>query len=321
MQDDEKYMLTGLEFDGYQLTSKIGEGELGIVYLAVNREDGTVAACKILKNELSQAGVAVQQFVYEAKVAAKLEHQNIIKAINAGHTSGYYYLLMEYVNGVSLENMRVNEPGRLTLDFLCERFKELADALDYAWRNHLLTHGDIKPENILIQTEPATLKLADLGLAKVAVNTPYHHNTIMGTPLYIAPELASGEQEKATVQSDIYSFGVMFYELLSGNAPFTGSVEDVLRCHIEAEPIPVRDYNPEIPEKVAEFIHKCLAKSPQERPEDWAAVARFLGSWKEEKPVKTKEKKKSELTIIHKAVIVFLILFIIAELVITFFFI
>ena len=320
MQDDDKYTLSGLEFDGYQLNGKIGEGELGVVYLAVKPQSGEVAACKIMKKELSQAGVAVQQFVYEARTASKLEHPNVIKAISAGHSCGYYYLLMEYVNGVSLETLRLHEPSRLTIDFLCERFQELASALDYAWRHYLLTHGDIKPDNILIQFDPPMLKLADLGLAKVAINTPHHHNTIMGTPLYIAPELASGKQEKSSVKSDIYSFGVMFYELVCGTPPFFGSVEDVLRSHIEASPIPVREYNREIPEKLAQFISKCMAKDPQERPEDWSQVARFLRTWKidddavQKTPVNKSKDAGKKLSAVHIAVMILLSLCVIAEL-------
>ena len=322
MQDDDKYILTGLEFDGYQLTTKLGEGELGIVYLAVNNQSGDVAACKILKEELSQAGFAVQQFVYEAKTASKLDHPNVIKAINAGHSSGYYYLLMEYVNGISLENIRTSDPARLTIDFLCSRFIELADALDYAWRNYLLTHGDIKPDNILIQTEPAVLKLADLGLAKVAINTPHHQNIIMGTPLYIAPELASGEKSKATVKSDIYSFGVMFYELVCGTAPFTGSVEEVLLSHVENEPTPVREYNPNIPAEIADFIQQCIAKNPDERPEDWAAVARFLRNWQNnDKEDGKKQVEKKNRPLWQIIIIALLAVFIVAELIFIIFFI
>lgn len=319
MQEDEKSLLTGLEFDGYLLTDKIGEGELGVVYLAVNTLTGEAAACKVMKSEISLIGTAVQQFVYEARTASKLEHPNVIKSISAGNSSGYYYLLMEYVDGVSLENIRVNFPEKLTLEFICDRFLELADALDYAWRNHLLTHGDIKPENILIQTDPPMLKLADLGLAKVAVNTPYHHNTIMGTPLFLAPELASGEQEKATVKSDIYSFGVMFYELVCGAAPFAGSVNEVLRCHIETEPVPVREYNADVPEKIADFIEQCLEKDPQKRPENWSSIVKFLSSLKEDEA--ERKRKINKLTgitfsnVITAAVAVLLLLLTLAELV------
>ena len=127
-------------------------------------------------------------------------------------------------------------PEMLSLEFLCARFAELADALDHAWRNHLLTHGDIKPENILISLQDRKLKLADLGLARVAVNTACHSDEIMGTPLYLAPELGSGMTFKPTVKSDIYSFGVMFYELVCGEAPFSGSVEELLECHVNKVP-------------------------------------------------------------------------------------
>ena len=197
---------SGMQFDGFRLTGKIGEGELGVVYSAVNSL-GTVAACKILKPEIAQAGSAVQQFVYEAKTASKLSHPNVVKAITAGHSLGYYYFLMEYVDGVSLEKLRRDNPEIMTFDFVCDRFAELADALGYAWKNHLVTHGDIKPENILIQRDPAVLKLADLGLARVALNTASSRDVIMGTPLYIAPELVSGDISKPTVKSDVYSNG------------------------------------------------------------------------------------------------------------------
>lgn len=263
-------------FDNYRLLQVIGEGELGVVYLAQHQENGSFAACKILRPELAVHGSAIQQFVYEAKVAAKLDHPNVIRAINAGASSGYYYFLMEYVEGCSLESLRLNMPEMLSLEFLCARFAELADALDHAWRNHLLTHGDIKPENILISLQDRKLKLADLGLARVAVNTAYHSDEIMGTPLYLAPELASGMTFKPTVKSDIYSFGVMFYELVCGEAPFSGSVEELLECHVNKVPAKVIECNPDVPVKLAAFIDSLLAKDPAERPEDWRAIGRFL---------------------------------------------
>ena len=149
-------------FDNYRLIKVVGEGELGVVYLAQHQENGSSAACKILRPELAVHGSAIQQCVYEAKIAANLDHPNIIWAIPAGASSGYYYFLMEYVEGCSLESLRLNAPEMLSLEFLCARFAELADALDHAWRNHLLTHGDIKPENILISLQDKKLKLADL---------------------------------------------------------------------------------------------------------------------------------------------------------------
>ena len=265
-------------FDHDRLVKVIGEGELGVVYLAQHQDDGSFAACKILRPELAVHGSAVQQFVYEAKTAAKLNHPNVIKAINAGVSSGHYYFLMEYVDGCSLENLRLNYPELLSIKFLCDRFAELADALDHAWCNHLLTHGDIKPENILISNGTRHLKLADLGLARVAVNTAYHSDEIMGTPLYLAPELASGSVSKPTVKSDIYSFGIMFYELVCGEAPFSGSVEELLTSHVNETPAKVMERNPDVPVKLASFIDGMIAKDPAERPDDWKAIGSFLRS-------------------------------------------
>ena len=270
--------MTGNIFGNYRLIKTIGEGELGIVYLAQNQDDGSFAACKILRAELAGCGSAVQQFVYEAKTAAKLDHPNVIRAITAGVSSGYYYFIMEYVEGCSLENMRLNSPEILSPEFLCARFAELADVLDYAWRNHLLAHGDIKPENILITFQDKKLKLADLGLAKVAVNTTYHSDEIMGTPLYLAPELAGGTISKPTVKSDIYSFGIMFYELVCGEPPFSGTVEELLWSHVNETPAKVLERNPDVPAKLANFIDSLISKDPAERPEDWHTISSFLRS-------------------------------------------
>ena len=311
---------SGMQFDGFRLTGKIGEGELGVVYSAVNSL-GTVAACKILKPEIAQAGSAVQQFVYEAKTASKLSHPNVVKAITAGHSLGYYYFLMEYVDGVSLEKLRRENPEIMTFDFVCDRFAELADALGYAWKNHLVTHGDIKPENILIQRDPAVLKLADLGLARVALNTASSRDVIMGTPLYIAPELVSGDISKPTVKSDVYSFGVMFYELICGTPPFSGSVEEVLRAHIEDEPVPVREYNPSVSEELEGFIHSLISKNPDARP-DWGYISNYLRN-RGSSPKKSSGKKASTpaVRLVQKLIIILLSLFIFAEIIYVFFFI
>lgn len=302
--------LINMQFDGFSLTGKIGEGELGVVYSAVNSL-GTVAACKILKPEIAQAGATVQQFVYEAKTASKLAHPNVVKAISAGHCLGYYYFLMEYIDGVSLDELRRENPEVLTFDFLCDRFAELADALGYAWKNHLVTHGDIKPENILIQREPATLKLADLGLARVALNTPHNRDVIMGTPLYIAPELVSGEISKPTVKSDVYSFGIMLYELICGVAPFTGTVEEVLRAHIDAVPVRVREYNESVSPELEEFILSLIVKDPDKRP-DWSYIAGFLRNRGSAKKKKTAASKKDfEFSAMSMLKIVFIILLVV----------
>ncbi len=292
-------------FGNYRLINPIGEGELGVVHLAQNQDDGTYAACKILRPELAGTGSAVQQFIYEAKIAAKLTHPNVIRAITAGASYGYYYFIMEYVDGCSLEKLRLDYPETLSPYFLCSRFAELADALDYAWRNHLLAHGDIKPENILITSQDKKLKLADLGLAKVAINTTYHSDEIMGTPLYLAPELANGTISKPTVKSDIYSFGIMFYELVCGEAPFSGTVEELLWSHVNDTPAKVLERNPDVPAKLANFIDSLIAKDPAARPEDWRTIGTFLrsGLSADSCPQSLPEKKTKKMGVVIAVII------------------
>ena len=123
--------MINMVFGDYRLVKFIGKGELGIVYLAQHQENGGFAACKILRPELQTSGSAIQKFVCEAKTAAKFDHSNIIKAIGYGVEEGYHYFLMEYVDGSSLEYLRLNNPEMLSIEFLCSRFAELADALDY----------------------------------------------------------------------------------------------------------------------------------------------------------------------------------------------
>ena len=268
--------MINMVFGDYRLVKFIGKGELGIVYLAQHQENGSFAACKILRPELQASGSAIQKFVCEAKTAAKFDHPNIIKAIGYGVEEGYHYFLMEYVDGSSLEYLRLNNPEMLSIEFLCSRFAELADALDYVWHNSLATHGDIKPDNILISMQNKKLKLADLGLAHTAFDTVYNSKDIMATPLYLAPELARGTVSKSTVKSDIYSFGIMFYELVCGEPPFSGSVEELLVSHINEVPAKVIDLNPDVPYKLSAFIDSLIAKKPADRPEDWKAVSSFL---------------------------------------------
>jgi serine/threonine-protein kinase len=275
---EKRELMTGMVFDNYELKSVIGEGELGVVYLAQSLADGSWGACKILRPEVAADGGAVQRFIFEAKTASKLDHPNVVRAISAGASGGYYYFIMEYVDGCSLERLRLERPEVLSPEFLCARFAELADVLDYAWRTHLLAHGDIKPENIMISTADNRLKLADLGLAGVAVNTDILSDEIMGTPLYLAPELAMGSISKPTVKSDIYSFGVMFYELVCGEAPFSGSVDELLMSHVNGVPDKVLERNPDFPVKLAHFIDRLIAKDPAERPESWREIGAFLRS-------------------------------------------
>ena len=271
--------LLGAEIDGFRLESLLGCGSYGVVYQARHLVMDRLFAFKILFAEFSDNRESVNEFFRESKTAAKLEHPNVVQAYQAGRTpEGLCYFVMEYVDGSSIEELRINSPEQLSLKFLLEISIQLADALDYAWRSRGIIHRDIKPGNLLVCRSDGKLKLADLGLAGVGANAG--SGEILATPLYMPPEVATGQKSTHAV-SDIYSFGVMFYELAAGKPPFTGSVEALQQAHIETIPQPLFEANPDLDPELAAYIDSMLAKSPEERPQSWAEIKERLTAFKE----------------------------------------
>ena len=275
--------LQGEIIASFKLLRLLGRGGNGVVYLARQLTFDRITACKILHPELVDDPVYIKNFVHEARLAARLEHFHIIQALDVGCSDGLYYLIMEYVPGVSLEKIRTEHKERLTLSFLLDTAVSLADALDYAWKNFRIFHGDIKPDNLLIRDGDNSLKLADLGLAKI-VGKDDLASDIMATPLYAAPEVVVADAGKIGFKSDIYSFGIMLYELLSGKAPFTGNVESVLRQHVYDAPAPLLSANPALPQMLAAFVDKMISKSPDDRPQDWAEIKSILQGFRQSVP-------------------------------------
>ncbi len=271
--------LLGAEIDGFRLESLLGCGSYGVVYQARHLVMDRLFAFKILFAEFSDNRESVNEFFRESKTAAKLEHPNVVQAYQAGRTpEGLCYFVMEYVDGSSIEELRINSPEQLSLKFLLEISIQLADALDYAWRSRGIIHRDIKPGNLLVCRSDGKLKLADLGLAGVGANAG--SGEILATPLYMPPEVATGQKSTHAV-SDIYSFGVIFYELAAGKPPFTGSVEALQQAHIETIPQPLFEANPDLDPELAAYIDSMLAKSPEERPQSWAEIKERLTAFKE----------------------------------------
>ena len=279
--DKQKNLLEpGAQFGTYRIVSEIGRGNNGVVYLARQEPLDREVALKILLPELSGNREYIDILMNEARYAARLCHPNIVQALDAGNFDGLYFLAMEYVHGRTLEDIRIESPEIISLEFLIDTSIQLADAMDYAWENFQMTHGDIKPENLLICDDGKTLKLADLGLANVNGHAGDEVESIMATPMYVAPELISGSGTRS-VRSDIYSFGVMFYELIAGKPPFRGNTDYLLRCHIEAPVPPLLTANPDVPVELAEFTHRMLEKSPQNRPGSWTEVRTFLENFRD----------------------------------------
>ena len=267
----------GTVLAGYRIESELGRGNNGVVYLARQESLDREVAFKVLLPELAAEPGYVTNFLREARLAARLDHPNIVQAYDAGPTSeGYYYFAMELVIGPSLEDIRRTSPEKLTFDLIFRLSIELADALEYAWSVHHMTHGDIKPGNLLISQETGGLKLADLGLARVSGSRT--GDDIMATPLYAAPELIRGEKTDFGIKSDLYSFGVMLYELLCGSPPFTGSPEKVLEQHLYATPQPLLTRNPDLEPKLVAFVERLMDKDPAGRPESWQEVGAFFSA-------------------------------------------
>ena len=264
----------GSEFGNYRIISELGRGNNGVVYLAEQQPLDREVALKVLLPEHSKNKEYVELLMNEARAAARMCHPNIVQALDAGTVGGCCYLAMEYVNGRTLEDIRIASPEIISFEFLVGISIQLADALDYAWNNFQLTHGDVKPENLLIADDGKTLKLADLGLAHVSGRVNSDDGSIMATPMYVAPEVVSGNG--GGVRSDIYSFGVMLYELIAGEPPFRGDTETLLRCHLEKPAPKLSSVNPDVPPELAEFTDRMLAKSPDDRPQSWSEVKAFL---------------------------------------------
>ena len=267
-------MLAGTEIDGFLLESVLGSGSYGVVYRARHLLMDKLYAVKVLMSEFASDEERVKEFFRESKIAARLEHPNIVQAIKAGRTeTGLCYFVMEFVDGMTVEDIRTKAPERLSLPFLLSISIQLADALDYAWNSCRIIHRDIKPGNLLIREADNRLKLADLGLA--GVGSVNQSGEIFATPLYMAPEVAAGLGSR-DVTGDIYSFGVMFYELSAGIPPFSGTVEELQRAHVEDLPPPLLSANPDLDPELAGFIDSLLAKSPADRPQSWALVKERL---------------------------------------------
>ena len=266
--------LTNRVIADMELLRVIGRGSSGVVYLARQRRLDREVALKILLPEVAADPAFIRSFFREARLAAKLNHRNIVRALDVGTEEGLCYFAMEYVPGRTLEEIRLKSSEILTLPFLFNLAVQLANALDYAWSNFKLIHGDIKPENLLIRTRDNMLKLADLGLARIRGDS---EREIIATPLYAAPEVIRGEEESSPA-SDIYSFGVMLYELVAGAAPFNPDeeVEKLLERHLEETPAPLIEANPDVSRELSDFVGRMLEKDPRKRPGSWREISVFF---------------------------------------------
>jgi WD40 repeat protein len=262
----------------YRILGVLGSGGMGAVYKAEHLLMQRPVALKVIGQELLQRPGAVERFLQEVKAAARLTHPNIVTAYDAEQAGDVHFLVMEYIEGVSLAQ-RLDQRGPLPVAEACGYVRQAALGLQHAHERRM-AHRDIKPHNLML-TPDGQVKILDFGLARFVSENSENDGltapgTTMGTPDYIAPEQAT-DARRADVRADIYSLGCTLYCLLAGQPPFpTGSALEKAMAHRQDRPRPVTALRPEVPPALAAVVEKMLAKDPAGRYQTPVEVARAL---------------------------------------------
>ena len=270
-----RQILPGTTLGRYEVHSQLGAGGMGEVYLARDTELDRMVALKILPHALASDLQRMRRFVQEAKSASSLNHQNIITIYEIGEVDSTRFIATEFVKGITLRQHL--KRGRLSLGEVFEIGIQIASGLSAAHEAGIV-HRDIKPENIMLRSRDGFVKVLDFGLVKLTEGTTNTTDTeaptralvntdagtVMGTVVYMSPEQARGKEVDA--RTDIWSLGVILYEMVTGSSPFSGETSaDVIAAIVKSEPQPISRFAPETPERLTETIAKALEKNVDDR--------------------------------------------------------
>ncbi len=261
--------LTGTLFAGrYRVTRKLGGGGMADVYLAEDQELGRRVAIKILHNRYVNDDQFVERFRREATHAAGLQHPNIVSIFDRGEADGSYFIVMEYVEGRTLKEL-IRSRGPCPIPVAIAYTRQILSALRYAHRNGVV-HRDIKPHNVIVDPE-GVVKVTDFGIARAGASQMTEEGAIIGTAQYLSPEQARGAPVDQT--SDLYSTGIVLYELLTARVPFSGeSPVEIAMKHIGETPKAPSDLRPEVPGDLDLVVLRALSKEPKERYQSASAM-------------------------------------------------
>ncbi|MHC5540474.1 serine/threonine protein kinase [Singulisphaera rosea] len=261
------------EIPGYQVLEKLGKGSMGIVYKARQTSVDRIVAVKILLDALAKNREFIKRFDREAKIAAKLSHNNVVNAIDAGEVNGNHYFVMEYVEGYTIKD-KLDKSEFFEEKTALKIVMAVAEALAHAHQRGLI-HRDIKPENVILTTD-GNVKLADLGLARLTADEKWamsEAGMAIGTPYYISPEQVRGQVD-VDIRADIYSLGATLYHMLTGQVPYGGeTAAEVMRKHVDKNVsfVPPDHINTKLSSGVGMVVETMMAKNRENRyrtPED-----------------------------------------------------
>jgi serine/threonine-protein kinase len=273
-------MATATKAGRYEILGELGRGGMGVVYRAKDPSIGRIVAVKII--QLSEEGTGmshaelVERFQTEARAAGQLTHPNIVVIYDVGESDGVYYITMELVNGKSLQSL-LDSGEKFPLRRLLRIMEQVCSALQFA-HDHGVVHRDIKPANIMLTGEDF-VKITDFGTAQIMQYGASRQTAAMGTPGYMSPEQIKGKGVDG--RTDIFSLGVMLYEMTTGQKPFRGQdIATILYQILNKEPLPPQRLNPDIPSGVASTILKAMSKSPFLRYENCRELLEDLKNYR-----------------------------------------